>query len=127
MAFLMGDALGVMRARLVRFGVILVALCATAGCTSWSRLNQNAPVPARGTVQVWSAGQEILLRDPKMVGDSLVGHRALPDTARAAVALNAIDSVRAQTTDMGKVLIVGTGVALAVLLVYAEGLEGMRY
>jgi hypothetical protein len=99
---------------------------AAAGCTSWTRLNQSAPVPARGTVQVWTAGQDILLRDPETVGDSLMGHRPLPDTTRRAVALTTIDSLRVQTTDLGKTLIVGTGVGLALLLAYAEGFEGMR-
>jgi hypothetical protein len=108
----------------------LVALAAlgasSAGCTSWSRLDQNDVVPARGTVQIWSPGQPMLLRDPQIVGDSLVGHRPLPDTTRSAVALTTIDSIRVQTTDVGKSFIVGTGVAIAVLLAYTQGLEGME-
>jgi hypothetical protein len=115
-----------MRARLVQLGVTVLVTYAAAGCTSWSRLNQSVPVPARGTVQVWSSGQRILLRDPETVGDSLVGRRPLPDTVRSAVALTTIDSVRVQTTDMGKVLIVGTGVAIALMLAYAEEFEGNR-
>jgi hypothetical protein len=83
-------------------------------------------VPARGTVQVWSAGQDILLRDPRTVGDSLVGQGPFADTTRRAVALTSIDSLLVQTTDMGKTLIVGTGVAIALLLAYAEGVEGNR-
>ena len=78
----------------------------------------------RGTVQVWSAGQDILLRDPHRVGDSLVGHRPLPDTR--TVPLTAIDSLRIQTTDVGKRVIVGSGVALVVLLAYSQGLQGMK-
>jgi hypothetical protein len=85
----------------------LVALI--LGCTSWSRLSDNQPVPARGAVQVWSAGEDIVLRDPRRLGDSLVGRRPLPDTTRRAVALSDIDSVRTQASDPGKMLIVGTG------------------
>jgi hypothetical protein len=80
-------------------------------------------VPARGTVQVWSSGQAILLRDPKTVGDSLVGPKQLPDSTPHAVALTAIDSVRVQDTDPGKMLIVGTGVGLAVLYAFVQGLN----
>jgi chromosome condensin MukBEF ATPase and DNA-binding subunit MukB len=82
-------------------------------------------VPARGTVQVWTAGQELLLRDAHRVGDSLVGYRPYADTARSAVALGSVDSLRVQSTDLGKTLIVGTGVAIALVLAYAEGLQGM--
>jgi hypothetical protein len=94
------------------------------GCTSWSRLSDRQPVPARGVVQVWINQQEILLRDPRTVGDSLVGRAPYPDTTRSGVALAAIDSIRTQQTDMGKTLIVGTGAALAVLYAYAKGLGG---
>jgi hypothetical protein len=83
-------------------------------------------VPTRGTVQVWSAGEEILLRDPEAVGDYLVGRGPLPDTTRRRVALTTIDSVRVQTTDVGMVVIVGTGVAIAALLAYAQGFQGME-
>ena len=103
----------------------LALVLVAAGCTSSSRLEQGAPLPRRGTVQVWSAGEPMLLQDPKTVGDSLVGHDPLPDTTRRAFALTSIDSLRAQTTDMGKTLIVGTGVGLAVLYAYAKGLGGM--
>ena len=115
-----------MRARLVQQGLTVLVTYAAAGCTSWSRLNQSTPVPTHGTVEVWSSGQRILLRDPGAVGDSLIGRRPFPDTTRSAVALTSIDSVRVQTTDMGEVLIVGTGAALALMLVYGEGLEGNR-
>ena len=114
-----------MRARGVLLGLTVLAAHA-GGCTSWSRLNAGEPIPDRGTVQIWSAGQHILLRDPETVGDSLVGRRALPDTVRSAVALTTIDSLRVQTTDIGKSVIVGTGVALALLLAYTQGLEGMK-
>jgi hypothetical protein len=89
-------------------------------------LPDSRPVPARGTVQVWSGGQDILLRDPQAVGDSLVGRGQSPDTARRTVALTTIDSLRIQTTDVGKAVIVGSGVALAALLLYAEGFQGME-
>jgi len=50
--------------------VILAMLGASlVGWTSWSRLEQNAVAPSRGTVQVWSASQAILLRDTQTVGD----------------------------------------------------------
>jgi hypothetical protein len=39
------------------------------------------------------------------------------------VALKRIDSLRVQSTDMGKVLIVGTGVSLALLYAWAQGLN----
>jgi len=76
--------------------------------------------------RVWSANQAILLRDMQTVGDSLVGHRPVPETARVAVARTTIDSIRVQTTDIGKSLIVGTGVAIAVLLAYTQGLQDME-
>lgn len=114
-----------MGARLDQLGFTALVTCAM-GCTSWSRLNDSQPVPARGTVQVWSAGHDILLRDPRTVGDSLVGHAPWPDTTRQTVALTTIDSLRIQDTDMGKTLIVGTGVAMLVLFTYAQGLRGMN-
>jgi hypothetical protein len=113
-----------MRARLIGAGLTAAFASAALGCTSWSRLNQNQPVPARGTVQVWSGGQEIVLWDSRTVGDSLVGRAPHPDTTRTAVALSAIDSLRTQQIDMGKTLIVGTGVALALLYAYAQGFGG---
>lgn len=111
-----------MGARLIRLGITAFVTC-TAGCTSWSRLPESQPVPARGTVQVWSAGQKILVRDPLIVGDSLVGREPLPDGIRRTVALISVDSLRIQATDPGKVLIMGTGVAIAALLAYAQGLN----
>jgi hypothetical protein len=112
-------------ARLVQLG--LTALVASGvGCTSWSRLPEGQPAPDRGTVQVWSAGKDILLRDPETVGDSLVGRGPYADTTRRTVALTTIDSLRIQTADMGKVVIIGSAVAIAVLLAYAAGFEGMR-
>jgi hypothetical protein len=110
-----------MQARLVQL-VLAALLIGTAGC-SWYRLAGSRPVPARGTVQVWSSGQAILLRDPKTEGDSLVGLEPLPDSTRHAVALAAIDSVRVQDADLGKMLIVGTGVGLAVLYAFVQGLN----
>lgn len=105
-------------------GAITLALLNwLAGCTSWSRLPESRPVPARGTIQVWSAGEPVLLREPRTVDDSLVGRGAEPDTTRRSVALASIDSVRVQDLDMGKVLIVGTGVAIAAALVWAQGLN----
>jgi hypothetical protein len=111
-----------MSARLVQLGMTALVTCA-AGCTSWSRLGDSRPVPDRGTVQVWSAGQEILLREPRTVGDSLVGHAPLPDTTLRTVALSTIDSVRTQTFDLSKTLIVGTGVSIALVLAWAQGLN----
>ena len=114
-----------MSARLVQLG-LTVLVTGAAGCTSWSRLADSQPVPSRGTVQVWSAGEDILLRDPQRVGDSLLGREPLPDTTQRAVALTTIDSLRIQTTDVGKAVIVGSGVAIAVLLAYTQGLRGMK-
>lgn len=95
----------------------LLALVAfAAGCTSWSRLGDSRPVPARGTIQVWSAGQPVLLREPRATDDSLVGRGAEPDTTRYSFALGSIDSARVHDFDMGKALIVGTGVGIAALL-----------
>jgi hypothetical protein len=112
-----------MRARLVQLGLAAL-VTSVAGCTSWSRLKDSQPVPARGMIQVWSTGQDIVLRDLRRVGDSLVGRAPYPDTTRSAVALSAIDSLRTQATDMGKTLIVGTAVAMALLYTYAKGLGG---
>jgi hypothetical protein len=104
---------------------LLTIVVFATGCTSWSRLPESRPVPDRGTVQVWTGTQDTLLRDAKTVGDSLVGRQPLPDTMRLALPLATIDSLRIQTTDMGKTFIVGTGVAIAVLLAYAEGFKGL--
>jgi hypothetical protein len=38
-------------------------------------------------------------------------------------ALSDIDSLRAQTTDLGKTLIVGTGVTMVALLAWTQGLN----
>jgi hypothetical protein len=108
----------------LHLGLAAVFVTSVLGCTSWSRLSDSQPVPSRGTVQVWSQGQEILLRDPRTVGDSLVGRAPDPDTTRLTVALSVIDSLRTQTFDMGKALIVGTGVALALLYAYASNVGG---
>jgi hypothetical protein len=81
-------------------------------------------VPSRGTVQVWSVGQDILLTDPKRVGDSLVGQGPFADTTQHAVALSDIDSLRTQDLDLGKVLIVGTAAAMVVVYSFAQGLGG---
>ena len=96
----------------------------STGCTSWSRIPDSRPVPSRGTVQIWSGAKDILLRDPRRLGDSLVGEGPFEDTTRRAVALSDIDSLRAQDLDLGKVLIVGTGMGMAVLYLFAKGLEG---
>ena len=110
---------------LIRLG--LTALIAgAAGCSSWSRLDQGRPLPTGGTVQVWSAGKSMLLRNPKTVGDSLVGQAPSPDNTRRTVPLTTIDSLRIQDADMGKVVIVGTGVLIAVALAYAAGFQGME-
>jgi hypothetical protein len=111
-----------MRTRPVRFGIAAL-LISLAGCTSWSRLPENRTVPARGTIQIWSAGEPVLLREAQTVDDSLVGRAALPDTTRRSGALASIDSVRAQDFDMGKALIVGTGVAIALLLAVASNFD----
>jgi hypothetical protein len=112
------------RAHPVLFSLAAAFVTSVLGCTSWSRLSDSQPVPSRGTVQVWSQGQEILLRDPRTVGDSLVGRAPDPDTTQSTVALSAIDSLRTETFDMGKALIVGTGVTLALLYAYASNVGG---
>lgn len=114
-----------MRVRPVWLGLNALLAC-LAGCTSWARLPETRPVPARGTVQVWSSGHAALLRDPQVVRDSLVGRAPLPDTSQSAVPLAGVDSVRIQTADPGKTLIVGTGVAMALLLAYLQGLRGLE-
>jgi hypothetical protein len=106
-------------------GLLASAAFAAAACTSWMRLPETQPVPTRGTIQVWSAGQARLLRDPKRAGDSLVGRRPLPDTTAEAVGLTTIDSLRVQSTDIGKTLIVGSGALIFVLLMYAEGFQAL--
>lgn len=100
------------------FSLAAAFVTSLLGCTSWSRLSDSQPVPSRGTVQVWSQGQKILLRDSHTMGDSLVGQAPYPDTTRVTVALSAIDSLRTQTTDTGKALIAGTGVTIAFVLLY---------
>jgi hypothetical protein len=112
-----------MRIRPVQLGLAAL-VTSLAGCTSWSRVNDRQPVPAREMVQIWSAGEDIVLRDLRRVGDSLVGRALYPDTTRSAVALSTIDSIRTQQTDLGKTLIVGTAVGMAVLYAYANGLRG---
>jgi hypothetical protein len=110
---------------MIRLGLAVV-VAMVSGCTSWSRLADNQPVPARGSVQVWTGGQDTVLYDAQRLADSLVGQGAYPDTTRRAVALSDIDSLRTQTFDPGKVLIVGTGVAMAVVFAFAQGLRGMN-
>jgi hypothetical protein len=66
-----------------------------------------------------------MLRGVQVVGDSLVGRELLPDTSRRIVSLRSIDSVRIQTTDLGKTFIVGSGVGIMLLLVYAQGFQGL--
>jgi hypothetical protein len=101
-------------------------LATAAGCSGWSRLDEGRPLPVGGTVQVWSDGRDILLRNPKVVGDSLVGQEPPPGTARRTFPLTTIDSLRIQDTDMGKAVIIGTGVALVLGYLYLQGLQGME-
>lgn len=114
-----------MTRRPVRLGLTALIACAM-GCTSWARLPDGQPVPARGTIQAWSGGQPSMLRDSHAVGDSLVGRGPAPDTTRRAMPLTKIDSVRTQTTDLGKTLIVGSGLGIVLLLVYLRGLQGLE-
>ena len=67
-----------------------------------------------------------MLREAKTSGDSLVGRAPAPDTIRRAFPLATVDSVRMKDIDMGKVLIVGTGVLIALALAYGAGLQGME-
>ena len=108
---------------LIRLGLFALVM-STAGCTSWSRLPESRPVPSRGSVQVWRAGRGNILYDARRLGDSLVGQGPYPDTTRRTVALSDIDSLRTQTFDPGKMLIVGTGVAMAVVFAFAQSLGG---
>jgi hypothetical protein len=117
-------AMGRAPMKLVQLILTALIIGAAGGCTSWSRLNDGRPVPARGTIQVWSDGQDILLRDARSVGDSLVGQDPLPDTTRRTVALTTIDSVRIETIDAGKVLIVGSAVTIALLWASLQGIGG---
>ena len=112
-----------MRAHLAQLGLIVWVMGAGA-CTSWSRLGDDQPIPARGTVQVWSAGHNMLLCDARRLGDSLVGRRPVPDTTRLVLALSSFDSVRTQTPDFGKMLILGTGVGIALFYAYVNSPEG---
>ena len=114
-----------MRARLIRVGLTAL-IAAAAACASWTRLEKSRPVPPRATVQVWSGGTSTMLREAKTSGDSLVGRAPAPDTTRRAFPLARVDSVRMQDIDMGKVVIVATGAAIAVLLAYAAGFQGME-
>lgn len=110
-----------MRAWWIRSGLATIVMF-LSGCTSWFRLADSRPVPARGTIQVWNAGQKILLRDARTVGDSLEGQGVLPDTTRRSIATAEIDSIRIQTIDPGKILIVGTGLAVAAAFVIASSI-----
>jgi hypothetical protein len=107
------------------FHLLTGLLVFSAGCTSWSRLTDAQPMPG-GTVQLWSGGEPRLVREAKVAGDILMARAALPDTARLAVPLSAIDSVRIQRGDPGKAVIVGSGIAIVLLLAYAQGLQGME-
>ena len=101
-------------------------LVCAAGCTSWEHLPESQPVPARGTLQVWSNGQVTLMRDPEAKGDFLVGRAWLPDSTPPMVPLSTIDSIRVQTTDAGKSIVVGSGVSIVLLLAYLQGLRGLE-
>jgi hypothetical protein len=108
---------------MIRPGLAAIVVV-VSGCTTWSRLQEPRPVPARGPVQVWSGGQDIVLYEVRRLGDSLVGQGVHPDTTRQTVALSAIDSLRTQEFDPGKMLIIGTGVAMAVVFYVASNLGG---
>ncbi len=108
------------------FHLLTGALAFSAGCTSWSRLGDGRPVPASGTVQLWSGGEPRLVHATKVTGDTLTARASLPDTGRLTVPLAAIDSVRIQRVDPGKTVIVGSGVAIVLLLAYLGGLQGLR-
>ena len=107
------------------FHLLSGLLVFSGGCTSWSRLTDGQPVPS-GTVQLWSGGEPRLVRAATVAGDTLMARAALPDTGRLAVPLSAIDSVRIQRGDPGKVVILGSGLAIVLLLAFAQGLQGME-
>ena len=98
----------------------------TTGCTSWSRLADEQPVPPRGQVQVWSGGEARLVHTARVVGDTFKAHAPPPDTSGIVMPLTAIDSLRIQHVDPGKAVIVGSGVAIVLFLAYLDGLQGMR-
>jgi hypothetical protein len=51
-------------------------------------------------------------------------NQPVADTTQLALALSSIDSVRTQTPDLGKMLILGTGVGIALFYAYVNSPEG---
>jgi hypothetical protein len=83
--------------RVLRAAVLSVALL---GCTPWARIPAPAPaaLPPTTTLQVWLAGQAIVLREVTVTPDSIRGrpvHSAKPlSAALVAIPRAAVDSVR---------------------------------
>lgn len=113
-----------MRVRLLH--LLTGLLVFLAGCTSWGRLADGQPLPATGTVQLWSGGKARLVHAANVAGDTLKARASPPDTSGLALPLAAIDSIRIQRVDPGKAVIVGSGVAIVLLLAYLDGLQGLR-
>jgi hypothetical protein len=91
---------------IARSVVLLAGL--TAGCgAGWHRIEDPAvaQLPVRQQVQVWTAGRNVRLHAVRLVGDSLIGipfHRSPDcDSCRVAIAVTAIDSVRAGNPEAG--------------------------
>jgi hypothetical protein len=82
-------------------------------------------VPARGPVQVWSRGRADTLGALRVVGDSIVGRRISPDTAKLAMPRMMVDSLRVERADPGKVFIVASAAGIFLLLLYVGGLQGL--
>ena len=84
-----------------RTAATLLLIVQMMGCMKWQeRAIEPAPAdPLRGDVRVMlHDGRRLVLRDPALVGDSLIGLAGVP-RQRTSIALGAIARLEGQVTD----------------------------
>ena len=96
---------------------LLLSVPPISGCTSWAPLDTARPAPRRTPVQVWTEDGVVTVRELAVTADSVSGQGVWPDSGRLVVPRDAVDSLRIQTEDPGKILIIG--VAAGIGLLYA--------
>ena len=94
---------------------------AQSGCTSWSRAPDSSPTPQGERRQIWRSGAVLILDKVFLSSDSLVGESLDSAKTRIAVARKDVDSMRVQRVDSGKVIILGTGLAILLYFIRFAG------
>jgi hypothetical protein len=115
-----------MTKRPIRAALAFALATVLPGCSAWHRLDEGLAQPraARDRVQLWIGTRAYEVRSVSVRGDSV---SAVPswqpptcDSCRLHFALADVDSVRAQDTSGGTILIGGVAV-VALIILYLRG------